>query len=120
MIDGARFCWTRSHGHLEVAGGHRCVERFSAWRDGERCGALRVHFVDGEGGSTTAGQGWGGYDGRLLVGDEAYNLNRPAIAARLIEAAMARGWQPGSEHGMVCDDGFALLVSAGAPSEPRR
>ncbi|WAS90647.1 hypothetical protein [Nannocystis punicea] len=120
MIDGASFCWTRSHGHLEVDGVRHCVERFSTWRDDDRRGALRVCFVDGQGGSTTAGQGWGGHDGSLLVGGVAYNLNRPALAVRLIRAAMASGWQPGSGRGVERDDGFALLASAGAPAEPRR
>jgi hypothetical protein len=120
VIDGVSFCWTRSHGHLDVDGQHRCVERFSAWRDDDRGGALRVRFLDGEGGSTTAGQGWGGHDGRLLVGGVAYNLHRPALAVRLIRAAMAAGWQPGSGRAVERDDGFALLASAGAPSEPRR
>ncbi|WP_434424767.1 hypothetical protein [Nannocystis pusilla] len=64
VIDGASFCWTRSHGRREIDDHARCVERFSAWRDDDRRGALRVCFVDGEGGSTTAGQGWGGHDGQ--------------------------------------------------------
>jgi hypothetical protein len=116
VIDGASFSWTRSHGHLDG----RCIERFSAWRDDDRRGALRVDFVDGEGGSTTAGQGWGGHDGRLLVDGVAYNLNRPALAARLIRAALATGWQPGSGRAVVRDDGFALLATTDAPAEPRR
>jgi hypothetical protein len=120
VIDGVSFCWTRSHGHREIDGHHRCVERFAAWRDDDRRGALRICFVDGEGGSTTAGQGWGGHDGSLLVGGVAYNLNRPALAVRLIQAAMARGWQPGSGRAVECDDGFVLLADSGAPSEPRQ
>jgi hypothetical protein len=117
VIDGASFSWTRSHGRLEDG---RCVERVSAWRDDDRRGALRVCFVDGEGGSTTAGQGWGGHDGRLLVDHVAYNLNRPALAARLIRAAIAAGWQPGSGRAVERDDGFALLAGTDAPAEPRR
>jgi hypothetical protein len=120
VIDGACFCWTRSHGHLEVDGQRRCVERFSAWLDGDHRGALKIRFVDGEGGSTTAGLGWGGHDGGLLVGGVAYNLNRPALAVRLIRAAMTADWQPGSGRGVVHDDGFALLAMAGAPGRPRR
>lgn len=120
VIDGASFCWARSHGHREIAGQQRCVERFSAWRDDDRRGALRICFVDGEGGSTTAGQGWGGHDGQLLVDGVTYNLHRPALAVRLIQAAMAGGWQPGSGRAVERDDGFVLLASSGAPSEPRR
>lgn len=120
VIDGVHFSWTRRHGHLERDGVRHCVERFSAWRDDDRVGALRLCFVDGEGGSTTTGQGWGGHDGGLLAGGVAYNLNRPALAARLIRAAMATGWQPGTRRAVERDDGFALLALAGAPPEPRR
>lgn len=119
VIDGARFGWTRSHGHLEIDGRRRCVERFSAWLDGDHQGALRVRFIDGEGGSTTAGAGWGGHDGGLLVGSVAYNLHRPAHAAWLIRAAMKRGWRPGSGRALVRDDGFAFLIEAGAPPAER-
>lgn len=120
MIDGASFHWIRSHGHLDIDGQHCCVESFSAWRDDDRRGALRVRFIDGDGGSTTAGQGWGGHDGRLLVGGVAYNLNRPALAARLIQTALAEGWQPGSQRSVERNDGFALLARSDAPAEPRR
>lgn len=115
VIDGACFCWTRSHQHIEVDGKRRCVERFSAWRDGDHRGALRVRFVDGEGGHTTAGEGWGGHDGGLLLGSAAYNLHRPATAVRLIRAAIQAGWRPGSGRGVECLDGFKLLAKAGAP-----
>ncbi|MEZ4450789.1 MAG: hypothetical protein R3B09_15005 [Nannocystaceae bacterium] len=120
VIDGARYGWTRSHGHLEIDGARRCVERFSAWLDGDQPGALRVRFVDGEGGSTTTGMGWGGHDGGLLAGRVAYNLHRPALAVRLIRAAMAAGWRPGSGQAMVREDGFVLLAAAGAPPAERR
>lgn len=115
MIDGACFRWTRSHGHHDGA----CADTFSAWLDGVRGGGLRVVFRDGEGGSTTTGQGWGGHDGGLLVGGLAYNLHRPALAACLIRAALADGWRPG-ERAVEYRDGFALLARAGAPHEPRR
>jgi hypothetical protein len=120
VIDGVCFRWKYSHGHADVDGEGRCAERFSAWRDGDRRGALRVLFINGKGGSTTTGQGWGGHTGRLLVDGAAYNLNRPAIAAALIRAAMAAGWRPGGERDLERDDGYALLAESGAPSEPRR
>lgn len=54
----------------------------------------------------------------------AYNLHRPALAVRLIRAAVAAGWQPASGRGVERDDGFALLAETGAPDElaarPRR
>lgn len=115
MIQGANFFWSRGHAHVEIDGQRRCVERFSAWMDGDRRGGLRVRFLDGAGGSTTAGAGWGGHDGGLIVGAAAYNLNRPAVAARLILAAMAAGWRPGSGRPAVHEDGFALLARARAP-----
>lgn len=119
VIDSVVFYWTRSHRHRDLGGERRCVERFSAWLESDRRGALRVSFVDGEGGHTTTGQGWGGHDGGLLAGKVAYNLHRPALAARLIRRAMAEGWQPGSGRAVERDDGFALLARAGAPPRER-
>lgn len=121
VIDGADFLWTCGHGHVEIDGQRRCVERFSAWMYGDPRGALRVRFLDGDGGHTTKGEGWGGHDGGLLVGRVVHNLHRPALAARLIRAAMAAGWQPGNARPAIHDDGWALLAKAGAaPAEKPR
>ena len=46
-------------------------------RDASNAGAL-VRFVDGQGGATTAGGGWG----------RRYNLNRPGVIAALTRQAL--------------------------------
>lgn len=111
--------WTRSHGQVEVDGESHRAERVAAGRDGERRGALLIRCIDGRGRSTTAGQGWGAHDGQLLVGGVVYSLNRPALAARLIQAALTAGWRPGGDRDVEFD-GIALLAATDAPSEPQR
>lgn len=113
VIDGALYRWTRSHTHVEADGARRCVERLSAWREGHRRAGLTVRFIDGAGGHTTAGEGWGGHDGGLLVGSIAYNLHRPALAAAIIRRALVEGWAPASGRCVVIDDGFGLLRRIG-------
>lgn len=113
VIDGARYGWALSHGHAEIDGEPRCMERLAAWLEGDPRGALHLRFIDGEGGRTTTGQGWGGHSGRVLVDGLAYNLHRPALAAGLIRAGLASGWQPGRGRLVVRDDGYALLAAIG-------
>ncbi|MCA9635051.1 MAG: hypothetical protein KC420_03345 [Myxococcales bacterium] len=116
MIDGVTYAWHRAHTHVEVNGERRCVERVSAWIEGSRGASLIVRLHQGQGGHTAAGSGWGGFDGGVLMGRAEYNLNRPAVVAALIRAALARGWAPREGRGLEIDDGFALLVAGRAPT----
>ncbi len=119
VIDGVDYRWARSHGHVEIEGERRCVERFAAWEEGARGACLRVRFLDGAGGCSTAGGGWGGHDGGLLVDGVAFNLHRPAVAAAIIRAGRAEGWRGGSGEALAIKDGYALLRGIGPISEPR-
>jgi hypothetical protein len=105
-----RFNWTRRHGEQARA----CMEMLCVWRADRTGGRLLIRFVDGESGVTTAGSGWGGHDGGLLVGDRSYNLNRPAVVAALIRQAMREGWSASSK-GQREIEGFALLARSDAP-----
>jgi hypothetical protein len=112
VVDEIELMWTRRHNH--EAG--PCTETLTVWRADKPGGRLRVRFVNGQGGATTEGGGWGGYEGGLLFGDRSYNLNRPGVVAALVQQALREGWNS-SARGERELDGFALLGCADTPDE---
>jgi hypothetical protein len=74
-----------------------------------------VRFVDGRGCVVTAGQGWGGHDGLVLVGDDPIHLHRPAVAAALIRAALGAGWDTGRGKPHVIEDGAGFVAEHRVP-----
>jgi hypothetical protein len=117
-VDGVRYLWARAHAHASDASGHRqCSETVRAWRREHRGAPLVVRFVDGEsGGHTTAGDGWGGGDGLLLLGERWINLNRPAVVAALIRSARQSGWNASTDGPHVVADGFAFVLANPVPT----
>lgn len=109
VVDGERLMWTR-RSRSEAA----FTEVVRVWR-AERGGArLVIPFVDQPGAVATAGQGWGGHEGGLLVDRRYYNLNRPAVVAALVRQAMLEGWDPDGT-GEQPMEGYALLRRSSAP-----
>lgn len=109
VVDGAELRWTRRHGRQNEVR----VERLVVWS--EAGAQLELAFVDDEGGRVTAGEGWGGFDGGVVLNDDSYNLNRPAVVAALVRAALARGWDP-SADGRWSPPAWELLAQSEAPS----
>lgn len=115
IVGHEQFLWTRGHGHESMPdGSRRCFERVSVWRPTRDGGRLLIRFVDGKRGATTAGEGWGGHDGGLLVGGHVYNLNRPGVVAALVRQALAEGWDPRARGDREIE-GFGLLARANTP-----
>lgn len=102
IVHHVEFKWTR-----RSRGQHR--ETLSVWRADGSGGRLLIRFVDGQGGVTTVGSGWGGHDGGLLVGCRSINLNLPSVVAALIRQAIVEGWDSRSKAVRELD-GFALLA----------
>lgn len=115
VVDELDFEWTRRHVHDDGP----CIEKLSVWRAHRKGGRLLVRFVDGQGGATLAGAGWGGHDGGLLVGSRSYNLNRPGVVAALIRRALREGWNPNAKEEREIE-GFALLARSNAPDGTHR
>jgi hypothetical protein len=113
LVDEVDFMWTRRHGHQ----GSPCTESLSIWRADKTGGRLLVRFVDGQGGATTAGGGWGGHDGGLVCGSRSYNLNRPGVVAALVRQALRDGWDSRLKVDRELE-GFALLARSHAPRDP--
>jgi hypothetical protein len=105
VVDGQSFLWRYTHGHLDGV----CQDKLSIHP--ESGASLRVLFLSGEAGSTTTGEGWGGHVGGLLIGGRSYNLNRPALIAQIIKAALVSGWRE-QERGDFVVNGFELLSNA--------
>lgn len=106
VVDGTPYQYSLRHAHRAGADGKRvCEEVLRAWPEDRRHPALVLRFQDGAGGATTAGSGWGGHDGGVLVGAEHVNLHLPAVVAALLRAALRQG--PPQQRPLELD-GFAL------------
>lgn len=110
-VEGTTFQWRRSSRQRREPA--QWVETVTVWT-GQ--GRLLLRFPEGDGGGVRVG-GWGGHAGCVTVGERGYNLNRPAVVAALVRAALARGWRPDAGQRRVEDPAFVLLIEGGAPSE---
>lgn len=107
VIDGVPYRYSRTHRHeIGPAGTQICEEVLRAQPEDRGHTTLVLRFRDGDGGVTTAGEGWGGHDGGLLIDGEAVNLNLPSVVARLLRAARALG--PPPPRGAWELNGFAI------------
>lgn len=111
VVGGEVYLWKVEHAHDRASPSdpeRRCREVFTAYREGDRAGPLRVVFRDADGrhaGYPAAGVVWTDEDEGATV-----NLNTPRVARRLLEAAMSLGWTPRTSRvPFVVEDGFALL-----------
>lgn len=108
VVNGEEFLWSFSPGYRRTEGdGFVCQDQFTAYKRDHRTSPLRVHFTTWEcaisGGPLRIGA-------PIAPGDPAANLHTPAWAARLIEAALAAGWDPmGCRRPFTIEDGVPFL-----------
>ncbi|MFF1593116.1 hypothetical protein ACFVY0_34100 [Streptomyces sp. NPDC058286] len=115
VVDGRAYLWTLRHSHRVLDSGRftDCRETLTLYpQPAGTGGPLRVVFAEGPGryvpggfpmGSGDVGYVWGG----------SLNLREPGTVRALLDAALARGWQPG-ERRAVEADGWPLLEAAAA------
>lgn len=110
-IDGRIYLWKVHHRHQELCsdGERRCTEVFTAFQREFGRRPVRVLFP-------STGEHGPGYPGeRGVVVDyrspsRQVNLNRPRLAALLIELSLDVGWSPAvSRAEFVVQNGFHLL-----------
>ncbi len=114
VVDSVAYRWARKHGHREDG---RCQESLTAWEVGRENAPLVVRFADGEGAHPTAGEGWGGGVGLVLIGRDKLNLHRPAVASALIRAALRAGWNPARGKPHIIANGAAFIAEHDVPFE---
>jgi hypothetical protein len=99
-------------------------DRVTAWAEGSRSGFVAIAFRPGRGQPAGViaelhGQFLDSSQGFVHSGLRLYNLNRPAVAADLIRAALAREWAPLAGRQLFLD-GFALLRDPALVFTPER
>ncbi|MCB5179233.1 hypothetical protein [Streptomyces antimicrobicus] len=109
VAEGRTYLWTVRHGHRVLEGGGcRKTLTLHAQPSGTG-GLLRIVFDEGPGryvAGFTAGSGEVG-----AVGVGALNLHEPGTVRFLLDAALARGWEPG-ERRETAVDGWGFLEAA--------
>ncbi|WP_411101528.1 hypothetical protein [Streptomyces sp. cmx-4-9] len=109
VADGCAYGWAVRHGHrVQAGGGCRTTLTLYARPRGAG-GLLRFVFDEGPGryvAGFTAGSGE-----VADVGAGALNLHEPGTVRVLLDAALARGWQP-QERGETRLDGWTFLPAA--------
>ncbi|MFD8725711.1 hypothetical protein ACFV2H_49190 [Streptomyces sp. NPDC059629] len=114
IADGHAYLWTLGHSHRVLDSGRSadCCEILTLYPQPAGTGSvLRIVFAEGPGryvGGFPMGSGDVGY-----VRGGSLNLHEPGAVRALLDAASARGWQPG-ERRAVEVDGWPLLEAAAA------
>ncbi|MFD4117542.1 hypothetical protein ACFWSJ_29355 [Streptomyces niveus] len=115
VVDGRAYLWTLRHSHrvLDSGSSADCRETLTLYpQPAGTGGLLRIVFTEGLGRYVPGGFPMGSGD----VGDVrggSLNLREPGAVRALLDAASARGWQPG-ERRAVEVDGWPLLEAAAA------
>ncbi len=115
VADGRAYLWTLRHSHHLPDGGRsaECRQTLMLYpQPAGTGGPLRIVFTDGPGRFVPGGAPLGSGDVGYVQGG-ALNLHEPGAVRALLDAASARGWQPG-ERRAVEVDGWPLLESAAA------
>lgn len=125
IADGRAHLWTlrhshsHSHSHSELDGGRSadCRETLTLYpQPAGSGGPLCIVFAEGPGryvGGFPMGSGDVGY-----VRGGSLNLHEPGAVRALLDAASARGWQPGEPQSVEVD-GWPLLEAAAAAQAGR-
>ncbi|MGW2632203.1 hypothetical protein ACWC2K_23090 [Streptomyces chattanoogensis] len=115
VADGRVYLWTLRHSNRVLDGGRPgdCRETLTLYpHPASTGGPLRIVFASGPGRYVPVGfpgaPGTWGY-----VRGDSLNLHEPGAVRALLDAASARGWQPG-ERRAVEVDGWPLLEAAAA------
>ncbi|ARE72607.1 hypothetical protein ACFVZ8_26580 [Streptomyces sp. NPDC059558] len=116
VADGRTYLWTIRHGHrvLDDDGCRKTLTLRS--HPSGTGGLLRFVFDEGPGRYVSGFTTGSGEVGESGVG--ALNLHEPGTVRVLLDAALARGWQPG-ERREVKVDGWTFLGAAVAAREDR-
>ncbi|WP_326700977.1 hypothetical protein OG909_28980 [Streptomyces sp. NBC_01754] len=116
VADGRVYLWTMRHRHRADDGGRSvdCRQTLTlAPQPVGTGGPLHIVFAEGPGRFVPGGAPLGSGDVGLTRG-KSLNLHEPGAVRALLDAALARGWQPG-ERRAVEVDGWTLLEEAGLP-----
>ncbi|MCX5096674.1 hypothetical protein OOK36_49795 [Streptomyces sp. NBC_00365] len=114
IVDGLAYLWTLRHSHRVLDGGRSadCRETLTLYpQPAGTGGPLCIVFAEGPGryvGGFPMGSGDVGY-----VRGGSLNLHEPGAVRALLDAASARGWQPGAPQSVEVD-GWPLLEAAAA------
>ncbi|MFE2019149.1 hypothetical protein ACFW9O_14055 [Streptomyces sp. NPDC059499] len=113
VADGRVYLWSLRHSHRALDSGRSadCRETLTLHpQPPGNGGPLRIVFAQHPGRYVPGGFPLGSGDVGF-VGGGSLNLHEPGAVRALLDAALARGWQPG-EHGVVEVDGWPLLEAA--------
>ncbi|MFF3859447.1 hypothetical protein [Streptomyces sp. NPDC002209] len=109
VADGRTYMWTVRHGHHVLEnGGCRKTLTLNCHPSGTG-GRLRLVFDEAPGRYVSGFTTGSGEVGAVGVG--ALNLHEPGTVRFLLDAALARGWEPG-ERREVKVDGWTFLAEA--------
>ncbi|MFJ3955843.1 hypothetical protein ACIPXV_38410 [Streptomyces libani] len=115
VADGRPYLWTLRHSHRVLDSGRvaDCRETLTLYPQpaGTR-GPLRIVFVEAPGRYVPEGFPMGSGDVGYVRG-ASLNLHEPGAVRALLDAAAARGWQPGERRATEVD-GWPLLEAAAA------
>ncbi|WP_330261229.1 hypothetical protein [Streptomyces sp. NBC_00539] len=117
VADGREYLWTLRHRHRVLDGGRSadCRETLTLYPQPTGTGTgspLRIVFAAGPDRYVPGGAPMGSGDVGYVRGG-GLNLHEPGAVRALLDAARARGWQPG-ERRPVEVDGWLLLEEAAA------
>ncbi|MFI9781440.1 hypothetical protein ACIHCV_43765 [Streptomyces sp. NPDC051956] len=115
VVDGRAYLWTLRHSHRVLDSGRSadCREMLTLYPQPVGTGGpLCVVFAEGPGRYVPGGFPMGSGDVGYVRGC-SLNLHEPGAVRALLDAASARGWQPG-ERRAVEVDGWLLLEAAAA------
>jgi hypothetical protein len=117
VLGGATYLWRVSHRHRVVDRPGRdvrgCAEMLTVYLDGHPRAPLRVVFAEGDGVGREYIERSGVVVDYRVEPFAATNLHEPGTVRRLVELALARGWDPASERQPhLIEDGYSLLREA--------
>lgn len=121
VTEGRSYLWTLRHGHPEDEAGRPagCRQTLTLFAlPAGTGGPLRIVFAPGPDRYVPGGAPFGSGDVGLVRGPDL-NLHEPGAVRALLDAALARGWQPEARQGEqarrpVEMDGWTLLEAAAA------
>ncbi|GHB57791.1 hypothetical protein GCM10010347_29920 [Streptomyces cirratus] len=115
VVDGREYLWTLRHSHRVLDSGRSadCRETLTLYpQPAGTGGPLRIVFASGPDRYVPGGAPMGSGDVGYVRGG-SLNLHEPGAVRALLDAASARGWQPG-ERWAAEVDGWLLLEAAAA------
>ena len=115
IVDGLAYLWTLRHSHRVLGSGRPadCRQTLTLYsQQSDAGGSLSIVFAEGPGRYVPDGNPMGSGDVGYTRGS-SLNLHEPGAVRALLDAALARGWQP-DERRAAEVDGWPLLEAAAA------